>query len=161
MSLCEKQKETLMCPTLEAIKEESKALERWQKLADIEEEVYKQKSKMHWLDVGDGNNKFFYNATKIREVRNAIREVICPDGSIATAEEDIKTEAERFFTEFLTHRPPDYEAPSVETLQNVLKFRCSEEDRESLIKEVTAEEVKAVIFKMPANKSPGPDGYTT
>lgn len=160
-SLCERQKETLSNPSTEAVRRECEALEKWQKLADIEEEVYKQKSKMHWLEVGDGNNRFFHNAAKIREVINAIREVLCPDGSIATKEEDIKREAERFFTELLTFKPNDYEMPKVEYLQEILGFRCSEVEQENLIKEVTAEEIKEVVFKMPSNKSPGPDGYTT
>ena len=158
--LCEKQKETLERPSSEAIREESEALERWQRLAELEEEFYKQKSKMHWMEVGDRNNRFFHNAAKIREIRNAIREVQCPDGSVVTTEEDIKKEAERFFSELLTFRPPDYEEPSVERLQSLLQFRCSEEDQEKLISEVTTEEVKAVTFKMSSNKSPGPDGYT-
>ena len=66
----------------------------------------------------------------------------------------IKKEAERFFTEFLTRKPPDYEAPSVESLESLLQFRYSEEHKVSLIKEVTAEKVKAVIFNMSSNKSP-------
>lgn len=119
-----------MCPSSEAIKEESEALERWQKLADLEEEFYKQTSKLHWLEVGDGNNRHFHNAAKIREVRNAIREVICPNGSIAMTDDDIKKEAERFFTDFLTHKPVDYEALSVEYLQSLLQFRCTEGDQE-------------------------------
>ncbi|XP_048630102.1 uncharacterized protein LOC125602576 [Brassica napus] len=159
--LCDRHGETLMNPSSEAMRRECEALEKWQKLADIEEEVFKQKSKMHWLEAGDRNNKFFHNAAKIREVMNAIREeVVCPDGSIVTTEEDIKKEAERFFAEMLTHRPLDYEMPNVESLQDLLQFRCSEEDCENLIRDVSAEEVKEVIFKMPSNKSPGPDGYT-
>lgn len=93
MVLCERQKETMINPTSEAIRAEGEALEKWQKFADIEEEIYKQKSKMHWLDVGDRNNRFFHNAAKIREVRNAIKEVICPDGSTAITDADIKKEA--------------------------------------------------------------------
>ncbi|KAL0865946.1 hypothetical protein Bca101_045064 [Brassica carinata] len=161
MLLCERQKETLDRPSSEAIKAECEALERWQKLADLEEEFYKQKSKLHWMEVGDRNNRYFHNAAKIREVQNAIREILCVDGSIVTKEEDIKKEAERFFTELLTHRPSDYETPTVEELQDLLQFQCSEVDQEKLISEVTAEEVKTVVFKMPSNKSPGPDGYTT
>ncbi|KAF8056399.1 hypothetical protein N665_1273s0002 [Sinapis alba] len=90
LRLCEKQRETLQCPTPSAIKAEGEALEKWQKLADLEEEFYKQKSKLHWMEVGDRNNRFFHNAAKIREVRNAIREILCSDGSIATTEEEIK-----------------------------------------------------------------------
>ncbi|KAF8114102.1 hypothetical protein N665_0042s0024 [Sinapis alba] len=64
LRLCEKQRETLQCPTPSAIKAERKALEKWQKLADLEEEFYKQKSKLHWMEVGDRNNRFFSQCCK-------------------------------------------------------------------------------------------------
>lgn len=48
----------------------------------------------------------------------------------------------------------------MENLKNVLSFRCTEADKEQLVKEVTAEEIRNVLFSMPSNKSPGPDGYT-
>ncbi|KAF8098611.1 hypothetical protein N665_0263s0040 [Sinapis alba] len=128
--LCEKQKETLSCPSTEAIQEECEALEKWQRLADLEEKFYKQRSKMHWLEVVDRNNKFFHNAAKIREVRNTIREILCLDGTTATSEEGIKLEAERFFTEFLTQTPSDYATPEVETLEQLMQFKYSVEDQE-------------------------------
>lgn len=53
----------------------------------------KQKSKLNWLEVGDGNNRSFHNAVKIREVRNSIHEIRCEDGSIAKDDEGIKKEA--------------------------------------------------------------------
>lgn len=59
--LCIKQEETLANPTQERIHEELQAYEKWRRLAELEEEFLKQRSKMHWLDVGDGNNKFFHS----------------------------------------------------------------------------------------------------
>ncbi|XP_056842877.1 uncharacterized protein LOC130495492 [Raphanus sativus] len=59
----------------------------------LEEDYLKQKSKLHWLDVGDGNNRVFHNAAKIREVRNTIHEIQCSDGRIAKNKEEIKVEA--------------------------------------------------------------------
>lgn len=93
--LCAKQQCTSANPTTEAIREETIAYARWQRLAELEEEFLKQRSKTHWLDVGDGNNKFFHNAVKTREMRNAIREIRCGDGSIARTDEEIKVEAVR------------------------------------------------------------------
>lgn len=136
-SLCEKQKETLENPTREATKEETKALKWWQLLADLEEEFYKQRSKLNWLEVGDGNNKVFHNAAKIREIINSIREIVCSDGSIVSNEEDIKSESVRFFADFLSHKPLDFEGVSEEILQGLLQFRCSETDQEDLQREVT------------------------
>lgn len=59
----------------------------------MEEAFYKQRAKLHWLEVGDGNNRYFHNAVKIREVRNSIREIIRADGSIAKTGDEIKEEA--------------------------------------------------------------------
>lgn len=77
------------------------AADRWQRVSDIEEKLLKQRSKLHWLQVGDHNNKAFHYAAKIRETKNSIREIRCPSGNVVTSQEEIKAEAERFFNEFL------------------------------------------------------------
>lgn len=159
-NLCKKQKETMENPTVENIKEETRAMERWQVLADIEEKFFKQRSKLHWLRVGDQNIKAFHNAAKLREVRNAIHELKDQDGLTITGE-GIKVEAERYFEEFLTHQPLDYEGIYVERLKGLLNYSCSELEKERLQREVTEEEVKKVIFNMPNDKSSEPDGYTS
>lgn len=159
-NLCEMQRRTLENPTEEAIQDEIRAYARWQKLAELEEEFLKQKSKVHWLDVGDGNNTFFHNSAKIREIRNAIFEIMRADGSIAKTEEDIKEEAGSFFKGFMEFQPPEFEGATVERLRKLLDFSCSGADCIKLEREVTEEEIKGVLFRMPANKSPGPDGYT-
>lgn len=115
---------------------------------------------MHWLDVGDGNNKFFHSSAKIRETRNAIHEIQRDDSTLAKTDGEIKEEAENFFADFMTKQPSDYEGVSVERLKNLLEFECSEADCLKLEREVTREEINDVIFHMPGSKSPGPDGYT-
>lgn len=147
-------------PTTKAIKEEFKAHKTWQRLDDLEEEFLKQKSILHWLEVGDGNNRVFYNAAKIREVRNTIHEIQCADEEIVKMDDGTKKEAERFFADFMSAQPQDYEGVTVERLKDLMGFQCSEIDCEELIREVTKEEIKGVLFKMPG-KAPGPDVYTT
>lgn len=58
-------------------------------------------------------------------------------------------------------QPMDFEGAFVECLKKLLDFQCSETDCIKLEREVTREEVKEVLFRMPANKSPGLDGFTT
>lgn len=109
---------------------------------------------------GDQNTKAFHNAAKLREVKNAINELKGQDGTRIVGE-DIKKEAERYFTDFLSHIPQEFEGITVEELQELLKFRCSDMEKIQLQREVTEEEVRKVIFNMPTDKSPGPDGYTS
>lgn len=85
--------------------EETKAYEQWERLSDLEENFLKQKSRIHWLNVGDRNNKFFHNTVKERTAQNAIKEILTTDGRRLTNLEDIKTESVQFFSDFLTHIP--------------------------------------------------------
>ncbi|XP_010436801.1 PREDICTED: uncharacterized protein LOC104720618 [Camelina sativa] len=76
-TLCQKQHTTLFHPLSHAMDEEKEAYKRWDFLAGLEERYLKQKSKLHWFQVGDRNNKTFHKAAKAREARNNIREVQC------------------------------------------------------------------------------------
>lgn len=158
--LCDKQLITLDNPTTAAMEEEAEAYAIWDHVSELEEGFLKQKSKLHWIQVGDKNNKYFHKAVQIRLAHNAIREIKCQDGSIATLQEDIKAEAVRFFEEFLTQKPSDFVGISSEEIQELLQFRCSTSDQANLLREVTEDEIHDVLFKMPCNKAPGPDGYT-
>lgn len=159
-NLCDKQQSTLVNPCHDVVEEEKSAYKTWDNLADIEEGFLKQKSKMHWLDVGDKNNKFFYNAVQNRTAKNSLWEIYRHDGTVFSEQEDIKREAVIFFEDFLTEEPADYEGMSVEQLQDLMGFRCTTSDTTQLLAVVTEAEVKNVLFSMPRNKSPGPDGYT-
>ena len=50
--LCRNQSETLSRPTDIASQEVIKAYRKWNILSEMEESFLKQKSKLHWLDVG-------------------------------------------------------------------------------------------------------------
>lgn len=160
IKLCAAQTQTLTDPTQLNMEEETSARERWQFLSDLEEKILSQKAKLHWLNIGDGNNKQFHCAARVRETRNAIREIQRSDGTVADNQEDIKKEAVSHFSSFLSYEPADYRGVTMEDMQSLLDFRCSEEMRSSMVREVSAEEIRKVIFGMARNKSPGPDGYT-
>ncbi|XP_013713276.1 uncharacterized protein LOC106416947 [Brassica napus] len=59
---------------------------------------------------------------------------------MATTQEEIKHEADRFFHEFLSREPPDIQSRSVVELQEILPFRCSDDERAMLTRLVTEEE---------------------
>lgn len=84
------------------------------------------------MDVGDENNKIFHSAIKIREVMDNMREIVCVDGTLAKTDEEIKEEAEKFFTDFMTDNPQDFEGATEERLKELLGFQCSSADCEKL-----------------------------
>lgn len=158
--LCVKQERNLKTPTTQNMIEENIASKRWENVATIEEKYLKQKSKLHWLKVGDRNNKYFHKGVAQRVAQNTIREIQRGDGTIVHTSGDIKEEAEVFFKKFLQHKPHDYAGISVASLHELVPH-CREEDHERLIREVKDEEIKDVLFSMPNDKSPDPDGYTS
>lgn len=147
-------------PTPDTLDDEARAHDKWQLLSSIEEKVLSQKAKMHWLNVGDGNNTSFHNSVKIRAVKNSIREIQKEDGSIVTTQEEIKAEAVNYFQGFLAKQVVDHKGMEVDEMKTLLNFQCEEADRELLIHDVPAIEIKLVLFAMANNKSPGPDGFT-
>lgn len=117
--LCKKQEENLSSPSSQSMEAENEACLRWDFVAGLEEKFLKQKSKFHWLAVGDKNNKTFHRVVATREAQNTIKEIQCPDGRVVTGEA-VKAEAESFFKKILQHKPEDYEGVEVEELQELL-----------------------------------------
>lgn len=145
--LCEKHKATLNDPSSEAILDETQAYTTWEKLADLEEGFLKQKSKLHWLQVGDKNNKFFHNSAKSRISTNAIRELLSSNGRVCTSPAEIKSEAVSFFESFLTEQPDDFQNSTVSHLQELMQYICSTADHTMLMKEVTDTEIQKILFQ--------------
>lgn len=112
----------LLHPTEENMKEEKKAYDPWFFLSSLEEKILSQKAKVHWLGVGNGNNKQFYRAAKVQEVRNSIREIQRQDGSITKSQEEIKDEAVNHLTQFLSTIPADYVGTMERNLDNYWDF---------------------------------------
>ena len=90
----------------------------------------------------------------------SIREIQRSDGSVATSQEEIKAEAVEHFTQFLSLIPDSFVGTTEEEIHQLLGFECDEMDMRMLDKEVTADEIKKILFAMATNKSPGPDGFT-
>lgn len=158
-TLCEKNKNTLLQPSEASVHEEGEAYEKWLYVAGLEEKHLKQRAKLHWLDVGDQNNKIFHNSIRVRKAQNTIREIRSSNGVRLVSHGEIKVEAESYFLEFLNQNLDSYQGVSVEELEELMKYRCSETESSKLETEATEEEIRKVLFSMPSYKSPGPDGY--
>ena len=72
-----------------------------------------------------------------------------------------KKEAVDYFSKFLNHTPQDYTRISTEALKDLLDYDCSEAEKNMLIGVVSEETIRRVLFGMAADKSPGPDGFSS
>ncbi|XP_056858087.1 uncharacterized protein LOC130507391 [Raphanus sativus] len=91
-NLCTCQEETIRNPTQGNLDRENSAYAQWDHVARLEEGFLKQKFKLHWLKVGDKNNKVFHRAATTRDIHNSIKEIRCRDGRIVKQPEEIKEE---------------------------------------------------------------------
>ncbi|XP_074266949.1 uncharacterized protein LOC141590244 [Silene latifolia] len=100
-------------------------------------EFLAQKAKTLWLEEGDANTHYFHTAIKSRRIQNKVLSILDSDGKKCVEGGDI----ERAFL--------DYYKGLLGT------------NKERLMQIVTDEEIKAALFSIPANKSPGPNGYSS
>lgn len=73
-------------------------------------------------------NRNFHNSIRTRQAQNTMREIKCPDGSVAKSHSAFKLEGERYFSELLNQVPEVYQGASEEELRNFLDFVCTPED---------------------------------
>lgn len=92
-----KQEVSLTNPSLLNLEAEVDAYRRWNHISGLEENFLKQKSRLHWLRIGDRNNKIFHKEAAVKKSRNTIREIKQNDGTTARAIAEIKEEAVCFF----------------------------------------------------------------
>nr|XP_043619777.1 uncharacterized protein LOC122591582 [Erigeron canadensis] len=135
--------------------QETKLLQDFRSASLDEEEFLKQKSKVHWLSVGDKNSKFFHNSVKCKNHRSRI-EVIKDSAGVTHEGGDAPLALVHHYQNFLGFAGNTTISPSPD-----LFFRKLDSSKvEAMIRRVTHEE-KLVMFSIDDNKAPGPDGFSS
>ena len=76
-------------------------LELW---LDREEDQLTAKSPETWLLLGDRINKVFHSATKVRNSKNRINQLIDANGTLISEMSSLRTHAPRFYEELFNQR---------------------------------------------------------
>jgi len=79
---------------IETERETKLNLEKWVK---VEENIMRQKSRVQWLKLGDGNTTYFHASLKSRIAQNRRTSLISANGSIVTTTNDIEDEVLGFY----------------------------------------------------------------
>lgn len=142
---------------MELIAKERLALRELKKWSNIEEQIWQQKARVDWLQLGDSNTKFFHAYAKMRQNSNAIHRLTRLDGTSCVGQKLIKKEVEEFYKKLMGTASEELtmvdkmimrRGPSLNHQQQLmLQAECSDT------------EVKEALFGMDSNKAPGIDGY--
>ncbi|XP_021769725.1 uncharacterized protein LOC110733967 [Chenopodium quinoa] len=83
---------------------ELEAIEAVKKWVGIQESIYKQKSRVDWLQLGDGNNKYFFSVMKHRQSRNRIDSLYTDQDILLRTPADIEEELTGFYKNILSSK---------------------------------------------------------
>lgn len=155
---------SLRQPTSDNFAAEKALLEKLQFLKKIEEEYFKQLSRINWLRCGDQNTSYFHKVATARKAFNSIIILISVTGIEATSPEDIGNLAVAHFLNILGPPTPKTTPLMISSVADMIRtdrFSCSQAQAALLSRLPTPEDITKTLFKLNKNKSPGPDGFTS
>ncbi|XP_059315723.1 uncharacterized protein LOC132066426 [Lycium ferocissimum] len=119
-------------------------LDKWGKIAEI---IYRQKSRVKWLQIGDSNTAYFFASMKHRYSQNHITSLTDDYGTQLQHPEAITAEVVRFYKGLLGHSGGGKPAVNPSIAQ-----------QRELIKLMNSEEVFQALNDIDSFKAPGCDG---
>ncbi|XP_059310638.1 uncharacterized protein LOC132061991 [Lycium ferocissimum] len=131
-------------------------LEKWSLL---EESALKQKSRAKWIQLGDGNNKYFHAVIKERTQRKQICELTSLTGTKLTEPEVIKSEILNFYKSLMGTSSHTMPAVDKEIMRKGPVLNHAQ--RTLLCREVTEAKIVEGLRSIGDDKSPGIDGYNS
>ncbi|KAE8681185.1 Detected protein of unknown function [Hibiscus syriacus] len=146
---------------LRRLEEESKLRANLVALEDAESEFYKQRAKVHWLQKGDLNTRFFHQRIEVNKKRNTIKVIKDDSGIYHESFENMAAVLEKFFKDLIGTADSNVKGYSAEWLKSVPTYSIPSSVADVLTVEITNAEIKDALFRQGNNKSPGPDGYTS
>ncbi|XP_074290286.1 uncharacterized protein LOC141617016 [Silene latifolia] len=130
----------------------------YQMLAKAKEEFLKQKAKIDWAKEGDINSAMFHRVINQRQMNNKVLQIADSTGLVCKEPEKIMQAFVDYYVDLLGTK-----ATSTGFSHSIMQngARVQEEDWEDILKKPTVEEIKNIVFSIPDDKSPGPDGYSS
>ncbi|XP_019447270.1 PREDICTED: uncharacterized protein LOC109350495 [Lupinus angustifolius] len=121
----------------------------------IEEEFWKQKSRLNWFTSGDRNTSFFHRVTKIRNSSKSLT-MLRSGGSLLTDQSAMETLV-------LNHFMDIFAAPNSivhnDMVSTVVPTLINDVDNSRISANPSQKEIKSAIFDMNGDGAPGPDGF--
>ncbi|GAU45528.1 hypothetical protein TSUD_400750 [Trifolium subterraneum] len=128
--------------------------ERHATLLIQEEGYWKQRAKMHWLQEGDMNTRFFHMSATVRSKKKKVTKLIANNGTEAHTQEELCEVAKSYFDTLFKSRDGDHNP-----VLNLIPPTVTDDDNFVLTAPITKVEIQQALFQMHPDKSPGPDRF--
>ncbi|GAU49881.1 hypothetical protein TSUD_408200 [Trifolium subterraneum] len=128
--------------------------ERHATLLIQEEGYWKQRAKMHWLQEGDMNTRFFHMSATARSKKKKVAKLIADNGTKAHTQKELCEVAKSYFDTLFKPRDGGHDP-----FLNLIQPRVTDDDNFFLTGPLTKVEIQQALFQMHLDKSPGPDGF--
>ncbi|KAK5784829.1 hypothetical protein PVK06_039368 [Gossypium arboreum] len=119
----------------------------------FKESIWRQKSRMTWLKVGDSNTTFFHRAVKFKAKRKTVYGMKIGNEWLS----DPKVLKVKMFNFFRNHFSCHSRKWSMDLELNFKRLR--DIDIASLERPFSMKEIKEAVWSCDENKAPGPDGF--
>ncbi|KAK1424626.1 hypothetical protein QVD17_19959 [Tagetes erecta] len=142
--------ETVFDETVGLVDEEAKCVLQFNQASLDKERFLKQKSKLHWLAVGDANNAFFHKSLKCKNHGNRI-EMVKDSNGLLHEGEDVHLAFVSHFEKFLGSE----EGVSMPISPDLFTCRLDDSAAVYMIRPILEEDIRKAMFSIGDNKSPG------
>ncbi|XP_074315563.1 uncharacterized protein LOC141651765 [Silene latifolia] len=121
-------------------------------------EFLRQKAKCEWARDGDSNSAMFHKAIRQRQLANKVLQIEDINGQLCNTPEGIMKAFEDYYQELL-----GVQGTTEGFMATIVSRgdRVQQTDWPILSKLPNKEEIKNILFDIPDDKSPGPDGYSS
>lgn len=123
----------------------------------IDEMILVQKAKIKWLRAGDGNNVFFHATVKERNRRVGIRKLVNDQNQTLTTQEYVEQEVLDFYSNLVGTAADRIEGVDITALRQ--GNHLSRNERISLLRPITEQEIWTALTEIGDNKALGIDGF--
>lgn len=139
---------------IENVKECTDDVLQWNAL---EEQVLKQKSRVEWLRLGDGNNAYFHASLKAKHKHYGIHMLQKSDGSTATTQHELEEEILQFYGGLVGTSSRSMAGIDIVAMRKGRQLTIAE--GASLVAPVTESEIYTALKGIGDLKAPGVDNY--
>ena len=121
---------------------------------DKEDDIWRQRSRISWMQYGDRNTRFFHEKASARYKKNFIEGLMDENGVWLEGDKHVEELMLQYYERLFTSSDPT----KFEEILDTVQHKVTPKMNQVLVKEFLEVEVKNAIKKMYPLKSPGPDG---